>query len=251
MMETFPTITGDQIVALLASLGACFSALATFLTVRQIAKQREASYRPELVLSRVYVDCSKNPLAGSAIPTFWAPMIEGKVVASPAQKFSIPLRNIGLGSAKRVVVSWSFPFETLVQEVNELAQRTLSAAYFSFEKGVLSIKSEGLGNMSSMWLNQRTETLDFVLPAAVQSEGVMLELPHAYIQIVSAIFHFAAKDEDKQKFPEIPALRADFEFFDISEKKHSACFDIFFHMAMIGGRGEIIHGSLETKKKPN
>jgi hypothetical protein len=57
-------MTNDQIVALLASIGACLSAVATFLTVRQIAKQRVASYRPELALSQSIFEGSTDPAAG-------------------------------------------------------------------------------------------------------------------------------------------------------------------------------------------
>lgn len=146
-------MTNDQIIALIASLGAFFSALATFLTVRQIAKQREASYRPELVLSHVSVECSKDAIAGGLLPTSWVAKSEDSRGDSPPKTFVIPLRNVGLGTAKSVVVSWSLPFEALVKEVNEMAQRTLSAAYLTFENGSLSIKPESLGNITSIWKN--------------------------------------------------------------------------------------------------
>lgn len=240
-------MTNDQIIALLASLGACFSAIATFLTVRQIAKQREASYRPELALSRIYVECTKDPLDSGALPTLWSP--EGENGHTDSLKwFSLPLQNIGLGTAKAVTVFWEFPFDNVTKQVNELAQKTLSAAYFTFDKDTLSLDSENLGKCTSMWRNQNQEILDYVLPAAVHTEPVMLRLPHAYIQIVSALIYFAAKDKDKKSFPEIPPLIANIEFYDIGEVKHGAKYAIHFQLEMIGGNGEFIHGHMETRK---
>ncbi len=241
-------MTNDQIVALLASLGACFSAIATFLTVRQIAKQREASYRPELAISRVFLECTKDPIAPGPIPTLWIAKSEDGKTDSLSRTFSLSLRNVGLGTAKSVSVSWSFPFEGITKQVNELAQRTLSAAYFTFEKESLSLNSEDFGKTTSMWMNQKQETLDYVLPAAVHHEPVMLTLPHAYTQIVSSLLYFSARQKDRHSFPEIPPLIAHMEFSDIGGAKHGATFSIQFQLSAIGGAGEFISGYIESRK---
>lgn len=239
-------MTTNEIIALLASLGTCFSAIATFLTVRQIAKQREASYRPELAFSRVLVECTKDLIAAGSIPTHWTTKGEDEKTNTQSRFFSLPLRNIGLGTAKNVSVSWSFPFESVTKQINETAQKTLSAAYFTFDKDSLSIDSENLGKSTSMWVNQKQVTLDYVLPAAITHEPVMLNLPHAYIQIVSSLLYFSAKD--KKPFPEIPPLIAKVEFYDIGEAKHSSTFNIQFQVSAIGGAGEFICGSIESQK---
>lgn len=236
----------NEIIALLASLGACFSAIATFLTVRQIAKQREASYRPELAFSRVLVECTKDLLTEGSIPTHWTPQERDKKINASLRDFSLPLRNIGLGTAKNVSISWSFPFESVTKQINETAQKTLSAAYFTFDKDSLSIDSENLGKSTSMWINQKQMSLDYVLPAATTHEPVMLNLPHAYIQVVSSLLYFSAKD--KKFSPEIPPLIAKVEFYDIGEAKHTSTFNIQFQVSAIGNTGEFICGSIESQK---
>ena len=97
-------MTNDQFVALLASIGACLSAVATFLTVRQIAKQREASYRPELALSRVYLECTKDPITQGSIPTLWAAKGKDGKTDPLTRSLSLLLRNVGLGTAKGVSI---------------------------------------------------------------------------------------------------------------------------------------------------
>jgi hypothetical protein len=238
----------DQVIALLASVGACLSAVATFLTVRQIAKQREASYRPELALSRVYVECSKDPIAQGPLPTHWVP--KGKDGTSDLQTRSLllPLRNVGLGTAKAVSVTWSFPFELVTSQVNELAQKSLSAAYFTFEKELLSLKSQEFGNSTSMWVNQKNTAVDYILPASVDREPTPLTLPHAYITLISSLYYFSAKNKTEGNFPDIPPLTAHMEYTDIGEGKHSAAFSIQFSLSALGGNGEFIYGYLEAKK---
>lgn len=167
---------------------------------------------------------------------------------SLSRTFSLPLSNIGLGTAKAISVLWSFPFESVTKQVNDLAQKTLSAAYFKFEKDLLILDSENLGKSTSMWCNQKHETLDYVLPAAVHHEPVMLKLPHAYTQIVSSLLYFSIREKDRESFPEIPPLIAKFEFLDIGETKYSATFSIQFQISTISGGGEFINGYVESRK---
>jgi hypothetical protein len=98
--EKADAMTIDQVVALLASIGACLSAVATFLTVRQIAKQREASYRPELALSRILFEGSRGPIAEGAIPSFWTKKPEYDESQKELQRLTVPLQNVGLGPRK-------------------------------------------------------------------------------------------------------------------------------------------------------
>jgi len=241
-------MTIDQIIALLASVGACLAALATFLTVRQIAKQREASYRPELALSRTVFDGSADPITKGALPTLWVRKAQDGEAEPTSRTFAIPLRNVGLGTAKGVAVSWSFPISEVVEEVNQLAQRSLTPAYFTYENGALSVKSDSLGNSTSFWRNQDRDSIDYVLPAAVQKEPVLVHLPHTYIQLCSALLFLGAKDKDRKSFPEIPVLRASFDYYDIGARKHQAVFEIKFQLVALGGNGEFIQGYLDAKK---
>ncbi|WP_129781031.1 hypothetical protein [Peristeroidobacter soli] len=242
-------MTNDQIVALLASIGACLSAVATFLTVRQIAKQREASYRPELALSRSIFEGSTDPMvAGGRLPTFWFKKAQPHESTKGVQRLTIPLQNVGLGTAKGVRLIWSFPIADVVTAVNQLAQRTLTPAYFVYEHGAVSIKSDTFGARTSFWKNQENDWIDYVLPASVQNEAMNLTLPDAYVLLCSALVFFGAKDKDAKSFPELPLLRARFEYRDMGEQEHQAGFDIELHLIAFGGEGELIHGYLESRK---
>jgi len=64
-------MTIDQGIALATSIAACLSALAAFFTIRQVSKQRESSYHPELAVSRTKFQCISNPLSEGHIPDTW------------------------------------------------------------------------------------------------------------------------------------------------------------------------------------
>jgi hypothetical protein len=244
-------MTIDQVIALAASTGACMAAIATFLTVLQISKQRKASYRPELALSRTIIEGVVDEAAASHLPSLWTAQLQDNMSTkdhSAGKRCAIPLANIGLGAAKGVKVSWNFPIEELVEQLNKRAQRTLTPAYFTFDKNIFSVKSEKLGNWTSMWINQRSEKIDYVVPIAIQREAFMLTLPHAYIGGISALLALSFDDKDNE-FPDIPSLRVEFEYLDVADENHQSTFKIQFHLIMMGNNGRLIHAYLEPFKR--
>jgi hypothetical protein len=241
-------MTVDQSIALIASIGACLSAIATFLTVRQIAKQREASYRPELVFSRTFFDAIPDPIRAGSLPTRW---INRQIVAESTpslEDLSVCFRNVGLGAAKSVAILWSFPLEQTVERVNKAAQRTLTPAYFSIDEWGVSIKSETLGNGTSMWKNQQRVSLDFVLPASVQKEPMPIQLPNAYIQLCSALLFLAPKDKGLDNSFEVPPLTAKIEYIDIGNRMHQSSFNFELNIISIAGDGGSFSGYIDCTK---
>lgn len=250
MLEILLNImTIDQSIALFASIGACLSALATFLTVRQIAMQREASYRPELSFSRILFEAGPNPLRGGALPEKWVNKKSGSEPAMLLEDLSVPLRNVGLGTAKEVAISWSFPIDETIERVNQSAQRTLTPAYFSNDEWGVSIKSESLGNGTSMWRNQKKVSVDYVLPASIEKEPVDVKLPHAYVQLCSAELYFSQKDKDVNGSYNLPPLTANIEYIDIGNRKHCAIFEFKLNIVMIVGSGEAFNGYIDCTKR--
>lgn len=244
------SVTVDQIIAVIASVGACSAAVATFLTVLQIAKQRKASYRPELTLSRTLFDASVDPITGCALPNLWVKVSTPGEAPLPTRTrgFALELSNIGLGAAKNISVSWSFPFRELVRETNDLAQRALVPAYFTFENDTLSLHSEVVGEATCFWKNQKKAYIDYVLSAAVQHAAIALDLPSAYIYATSGLIYFTTVNKQKETFPDIPLLKLDIEYLDIADGKHRASFDIRLDIVMIVANGSGFRGYLEAKK---
>jgi hypothetical protein len=230
-------VTTDQEIALVTSAGACLSAIATFWTVLQIKKQREASYRPELVFSRSYFTAIAAADEGARLLTQWVAGARCDLPPSPqaTKPLAIPLRNVGLAAAKDLTIQWSFPLEQTVDYVNKVAQRTLTPAYFSINDLGVSFESETLGKVMSMWRNQARVELDFVLPASVEEEPLTVELPHAYVLLSSAVVFFDWKDKEGKnaaKF-QMPVLSATIGYSDIADGSHRTSFELRPEVTMV------------------
>lgn len=237
-------MTSDTI-ALVASIATCLSALATFLTVREVAKQRRASYHPVLASSRQHIKCQINPMLNCMLPILW---VNQHNQESNNNKTFISLQNVGLGTAKSVTVSWSYPFDTFIKEVNNIAQSIPISASFSFECEQLDFQSEGLGNFRIFWKNERFVTLDYILPVFTHPYPVRLKLPSAYIRIVSAFLYLSAKTNISELTKEIPNLAARFDYLDIGEKKHQVKIEIRFNLISLAKSGEFAEFYLDVKK---
>jgi hypothetical protein len=118
----------SNVAALLAALAAMLTAVGTFLTVRQMQRQMEASYRPELTFARVFIKGEAHS-PQYPLPTRWteAPRLtenwSGDGVSAGATitltrvpvvwGFYTNLYNIGLGAATSINIVWNFAVEDM------------------------------------------------------------------------------------------------------------------------------------------
>jgi hypothetical protein len=95
------------------------TAVGTFLTVRQMQRQMEASYRPELTFARVFVkgeaESPQCPLLTrwTETPRFMEGWTGGGTAITlvktsiPLGRFHTNLYNIGLGAVTGISITWS------------------------------------------------------------------------------------------------------------------------------------------------
>ena len=102
--ETISIIS--SLIASLTAIAALVTAIATILTAREIRKQREASYRPELAFLETRVYGYASDISGG-IPTTWS---ETEIAdLKQSSWYDLRLHNIGFDTAKNVEVSWDYP----------------------------------------------------------------------------------------------------------------------------------------------
>ncbi len=243
-------MTIDQIIALAASIAAFLSALAAFFTICQVSKQRESSYHPELAVARTKFQCISNPLSKGNIPDTWIECTDGEEIQNVLSFFSVPLHNVGLGAARNLKVKWSFQIEDAISKVNELAQKSLTPVFYEYKNGILTLKSDDMGEAISLWINQKEISIDFVLPASINKSSTELIVPPAFIMTVSALVHFYSKTGSFPSSEAIPNLIAEVDYFDIGGKKHKAKVSVTIQITTIIGKGESFMGYIEANNRP-
>ena len=236
-------MTIDQGISLATSIGACLSACAALLAVRFSSKNSKASYKPELIVSRtIFSGKSANSIAFN-----WVNDDLDNADVEFHKMFFLPMRNVGMGTAKQVSVRWSFPIEEVVTTVNTLIGQSAINASLRYENEVLVMKSNTINEFASVWSKQQKSSLDFVLPASIEQEPAELKVPLAYMQLVSALVFFSAKNHASHTLPKMPTLKAELSFFDIGGSHHKRYFDIDIQVSVVDSKGEAFSGYLESR----
>jgi hypothetical protein len=260
----------SNIAALLAAMAAMLTAVGTFLTVRQMQRQMEASYRPELTFARVFVKGEAEspqcplPMRWTEMPRFMEDWTGGGTTTAAVVTATLPLLitrtrlptrlyNIGLGAATSISVTWSFPVEAMVEEINRLAQRTLTPAYYDYKEGILSLESQTWPKMSVFWRNEQKDSLDYIMPESAQKAGVALEIPGTYTHLVSAYLYLRFIQKDDKQELKMPRLNVLISYHDISGRRHQVSFNLCIHLIAMGTKQDspmTFEGYIEAEKGP-
>jgi hypothetical protein len=232
-----------SVASLLTALAACVAAIGTFVTVWQMRKQMEASYRPELTFGQVWLEAKAGNQVWP-IPSYWIARAEppqehrekGQPLGPLPPKFGVRLYNVGLAAATNIRVAWNFPVEDLADEVNKLAQRALVPAYFDAKRGRLSFASEiWKTHFTVMWGNERTQSLDYLLPESVahSQPPPLIEIPTTITVLISSWLYFWSLGKGDQDWS-IPEARLEIDYRDIAGIERHGAFEFEFTPIVVG-----------------
>ena len=256
----------SNVAALVAALAAMVTAWGTLQTVRQMQIQMEASYRPELTFARVYLkaepDSPSTPLpthwTEQPLPTHWTeePRFPVSGTTTSTSKITAPawfftnLYNVGLGAATSINVVWNFTIEGMIEEVNRLAQRTLTPAFYEYNKGALSLESQTWPPRTILWENEKKASLDYIMPESTHHTAAALRFPLTYIQLFSTYLYLQILQKDNRAetkiFPlqiDTFPLQIDISYGDISGRRHQVSFSLRVNV-------EIIASTSKKKNSP-
>ena len=249
----------SNVAALVAALAAMVTAWGTLQTVRQMQRQMEASYRPELTFARVLLkaepDSPSSPLpthwTEQPLPTHWTeePRFPVSGTTTSTSKITAPawfftnLYNVGLGAATSINVVWNFAVEDMVEEINRLAQRTLSPAFYEYKQGVLSLVSPTWPEITISWENEKKASLDYIMPESSQHTAAALTIPMTYIQLLSTYLYLQHVQKDNRAEMKAFPLKIDISYGDISGRRHQVSFSLRVNV-------EIIASTSKKKNSP-
>ena len=226
--------------------------MATFCTLREMKKQRAATYQPELVVSVKIFQGSAKPKVIRVSKSWMQSKDEGQIIKEsdmPEIFDRVPLCNIGLGAAKEIRALWSFPTNELVELINKKAQQTLTPLHVTFEKEVMLIKSDNLIDECVFTKNESSKVIDYVLPVSVQLDPLNLKLPISYIDLTSLLIYLICKEgNDLRDFSKIPDIKLQLEYRDIANARYKSTLSLKFQLVAIAGNGESFTAYLEPSR---
>jgi hypothetical protein len=94
--------------------------LVTYLTLREVSRQRKEAYRPRLFVGKQSYFLQKNP---NGTPCFLKN--DSRTLHDlHAKPYELELANIGLGAAHTIRVSWKYDKTRIIREMTELGRQS-------------------------------------------------------------------------------------------------------------------------------
>jgi hypothetical protein len=180
------SLTTDQLIAAVTGGATFAAAVATFLTVREVAKQRKVATRPDLVSERqcgyVY---SEQP--ASCLRHIWSKEKHEHPHVMQHSSYTVTLLNLGTGAAKRVRAEWTIDIPSMVESVNLLARDATVAVSVESVPGSSEIRILWPDKIVGHQLvtNQLRHDLGHLLPASLSANGLQITVPPAYLTLAS------------------------------------------------------------------
>lgn len=214
-------ITIDEWIAAAGSIGTLVTAVATFLTVQEMARQRRNALRPELIIERTHVHGNISPTSTHPL-TWWL----GSTSGATDPKFEgIQLKNLGAGFAREIVIHWECDFGTQVRVLTEIVEKAGKDPILSFENGFLQYKA-GDRRMALIWRNEERDRIDTIIPFRETTESSYLQIPLAYMALSVGTLR-SLLDSSAPAFDFEPLI-AGIEYTDIDGNEYSKRFKIQF-----------------------
>lgn len=240
-------MTVDQYFALVASVASLITAGAALGTVLIMRRQLRQAYQPEIALSRTVIRSTK--VNGEILPRLWieSPDSDSDYIPSSMYGLRIELRNIGMGTANGVRIKWSFPIEDVVKELNEIAD-AIPVLTYNRRSERLNVRLDDQLVKSVGWMAHRRSSIDYIMPASIETTPTTIMVPPAYQSVASAMVLCCGTMKEPKKEPSLPSLKLEIRYKDIGQREYSVSFDVRCRVGWWNSDGEIVRGYLEYRR---
>ncbi len=240
-------LTIDQGIALVAGVATLSTALATFLTVREISRQRRASYRPDLISAHQYA-YALGPLEGNALSYSWVKTFDDRgsssvTVPQAGGQYSITLFNVGSGAAKDIETEWKLDLASWVARINALAQRSATSLVLNMDlaTNILQIAGSGYPHTTHLVGNQLKHRWGHLLPASLDKNGIELLVPSAFLTLVALQVALGSRipegSETDDEWRIVPHADLLLRYIDVGGTRHTKGMKLSLGLLAAGHQG--------------
>jgi len=235
--EIVNNIVNIDWISLLVAIAALITAIAALLTVREIRKQRESSYHPELHPSITDFHIYGVKAKDIYLPyDYYNHRIDDRKKSLFNEQILMKLYNVGLAAAKNVVYKWADNTDDWIKAINEVNKE----GFFNItkdEKGrllVINIPKYEIKHNHLLENQFSKKYYGFILPSSADKAYSNLVIPKCYLDLyityICIIADFYTKDKPKnpKRIGEVdfPSLYLNITYEDLLGKAHAKSYKI-------------------------
>lgn len=212
-----------NLFAIISSIATAIAVLVGLVTLIEVKRQRESTYKPEIVILEDTFLIIKDSL-----PYKYKSDVES--IDIEKLTFHLNCLNIGFASAKNVIFNFSIDTEKyikIIKKYNNQINDEKIIIHSDKRSKVISIKSQNkLINNITFYKNNDDLKLNYFLPVNIKNEIIKVEIPTYMLYINSLLVYYNWKY--KSLFYETYKFNLAISYVDIGDKKHLKNFEIQF-----------------------
>lgn len=224
--------TPAQWLTVLADLTTVVGVGAAVYALFEMKRQRNAAYRPQLIIEGGWAELiGEQSVRGPQTYFQWHPAHDDGTPYTRAERrsihstleFDLPFRNLGIGSATHVQVSFEFDAEGVVHELQQAIALLPVAEQFPVEikDGLLFIngKHHIVHEFPSFFgplQPEHPENWPSMVPVGLEASPYGLKLPPHYLAALSTLLSVRPQPVTNTPVP-LPSLRCTLQYTDIAE----------------------------------
>lgn len=226
----------DNLITLITALGTLLTSIVGLFTLRQVKKQRETTYQPELCVNDFECSLFNNPFHSSDFTIYALSKLGHRI---PKDKGGwqgiVPhavINNIGLGSAKNVICTWQFDLNAAMERINTLKPDSIIC-----KRNVLCFYIT-VDNQNIFDIPIKTESFDcnVILPYSKDTEQTLCSIDQTVINAYLLYLLFKHKMYNKETknyfiemFEDMPPAFFIIDYDDINNKHFSKKYLVTMH----------------------
>ena len=222
-MDIFQHSLFIPIITMIASLATFAYAVIAFRTLFEMKKQREASYKPELIAIETlyHLEWRKNYIYSAEKDK--EILKEGKKL--DVESYKIKIYNIGLGTAKGVNITFDFPYI----EAIEIIKKMYEEINVDFNHKLEYKKNEHgrfvfYADRAEYHFSDYIEKFDFLMPVSQEKTFGQFHIPpcieHILLLYNNASNKYLSANEGNLPENEFPKLTLNMLYKDIANKEY-------------------------------
>ena len=232
--------------SLITAVAAFATAIATFLTVQQIKKQREVAYKPYLSFDKAYFSVQPSRNENIFYPTKWNENFTSEFYVDDPTKlnsntYNLKLCNIGFATAKNVQIKISYDKNGFIEMIKKLENKFSQELRINIEEGNTfitftpgqKIPWKGIGFSKNIGSDSHFVS---VLPVNITKDFSLVSLPFAFLELSNIYMFYLGMLLGKEKVePSIPMLTVYISYENIANDKLTQRFTILTDLWSWGG----------------
>lgn len=230
-LSTFSTFTLPDWINSISAIAALITAIVTFVTVREMKRQREHSYHPDINIANFEFYAYKYDQEEEDDENIFSIYYSIDKLAESAPKtgyneLTIDINNIGLAVAKQVYWQWFVDFEEIKGVLKQGKNKFIE---FDIFEDHISVTAKKI-NVEWFYLSEEENFSDyfsFILPYSVENRKNTIRIPSSYLDLY---WLYRAKEiliDNHSSESKYPPLQLYLKYTDIHGKEIKKSFLLF------------------------